>query len=596
MFRARIYDSFDAKGKYNSVSTPGGGAGSKGVHPKADGDSPMLDGMAARQTTHVRQQATGNTDARRAPAFLAYCLLPLASCLFPLAFCLFPEAPEKVVANGNGTSIWYTYDAARRVTRIEHRDLLGQVFHRLEYTYDGRYLPLTLTESDQVGWTATVAFTYETRGRLLQEVRTGQNPYELAYEYDLGGNRTRKVDALNQTEVVYHYDLEDPLLYGSNNNRLEYYETFDTSGPDPVLVSTTWYYYNASGNVKQIVTNQAGIIDYSSTRLGYAANGQALSYVLGETWTWDGDPLNCPTVYAITYAREFRYDGPRQRYLNRELDPVALMDDQVIALAETWSDYDGDEAHGDFRLNSGVPVELRSFELGIAKADPWTATGGGGTSYYHADLIGTTRRMSNPSGTGVSPVTYTAFGERITGSMSDPGDRYAYAGAWGYQSHEEFPLLHVGARYYDPATGRFLQRDPIGISGGLNVYEYVFSSPTAFVDPTGLIIDTIWDIGNLVYDACTGDWVAFGADAIAVLIPGVPAGATKFLKVGKAVTKTKKVKQVKTVSGKRPPYQEGKPGRKKQGREPREKKRQKPGWKPRKPPKERPPHTPSKKD
>jgi RHS repeat-associated protein len=71
--------------------------------------------------------------------------------------------------------------------------------------------------------------------------------------------------------------------------------------------------------------------------------------------------------------------------------------------------------------------------------------------------------------------------------------RYGYAGAWGYQSQNEFPFLHIGARYYDPATGRFLQRDPIGIVGALNVYEYVGGSPTAKVDPTGLVEMWNWN-------------------------------------------------------------------------------------------------------
>ena len=58
-------------------------------------------------------------------------------------------------------------------------------------------------------------------------------------------------------------------------------------------------------------------------------------------------------------------------------------------------------------------------------------------------------------------------------------------GKEGYQAHEEFAFLHVGARYYDPGSGRFLQRDPIGFEGGMNVYAYADLAPTMRIDPTG---------------------------------------------------------------------------------------------------------------
>ena len=53
--------------------------------------------------------------------------------------------------------------------------------------------------------------------------------YSRAYEYDQGGNRTAKIGPVNDREVVYHYDIENPLTYGSDNNRLMYYETLDTT-------------------------------------------------------------------------------------------------------------------------------------------------------------------------------------------------------------------------------------------------------------------------------------------------------------------------------------------------------------------------------
>ena len=237
------------------------------------------------------------------------------------------------------------------------------------------------------------------------------------------------------------------------------------------------------------MTEPKASTDYSATRFAYAKNGEAVTFVLGETWT--NTTTQCPWNYAKTYAREFRYDGGRQRYRDAKLNTTTLL---PFAGETTWSDYDGDKVYGDFTVTSlGAVTKRRSFEPGLASVEPWVSSGGTNTKYYHTDLLGTTRGMTAPTGGLLDYDVFTAFGEWVIAPFTTEVKRYGFAGAWGYQAASggspyptSFPYLHVGARYYDPASGRFLQRDPTGIDGGLNVYAYANLVPTDSIDADGL--------------------------------------------------------------------------------------------------------------
>ena len=55
------------------------------------------------------------------------------------------------------------------------------------------------------------------------------------------------------------------------------------------------------------------------------------------------------------------------------------------------------------------------------------------------------------------------------------------------QYHDDESGLHYNRyRYYDPDTGRFISRDPIGLLGGMNVHAYA-PNPVEWVDPLGLM-------------------------------------------------------------------------------------------------------------
>jgi hypothetical protein len=86
-------------------------------------------------------------------------------------------------------------------------------------------------------------------------------------------------------------------------------------------------------------------------------------------------------------------------------------------------------------------------------------------------------------------------------------------------------MYHYRHRAYDPAKGRFLQRDPLEEVDGPNLYTYVTSRPTSSVDPLGLLFGIIEGIaagiGEVIDDTLdvAGDLVAG-----AVAIPGVMVG------------------------------------------------------------------------
>ena len=59
----------------------------------------------------------------------------------------------------------------------------------------------------------------------------------------------------------------------------------------------------------------------------------------------------------------------------------------------------------------------------------------------------------------------------------------------GYRYDPETQLYYVRNRTYNPVLGRWLQRDPIGYAGGINLYEYVVGRAVVAVDPSGLLTE-----------------------------------------------------------------------------------------------------------
>src|SRR5207249_3566830 len=73
-------------------------------------------------------------------------------------------------------------------------------------------------------------------------------------------------------------------------------------------------------------------------------------------------------------------------------------------------------------------------------------------------------------------------------------DRYKYTGReWDSVTQ----LQYSRARWYNPATGKWLSQDPLGLAPDTNPYRYVGNSPTNATDPSGEI--PAWLQGGLKF-------------------------------------------------------------------------------------------------
>ncbi|MGN6084207.1 RHS repeat domain-containing protein, partial [Trinickia sp.] len=109
--------------------------------------------------------------------------------------------------------------------------------------------------------------------------------------------------------------------------------------------------------------------------------------------------------------------------------------------------------------------------------------------YYHCDQIGTPLLMTDDASEVVWEASYKAWGEtqKVIERASQaagmtPRNPIRFQ---GQQLDEESGLHYNRHRYYDPAMGRFISMDPIGLTGGLNLYQYA-PNPAQWVDPLGL--------------------------------------------------------------------------------------------------------------
>lgn len=174
-------------------------------------------------------------------------------------------------------------------------------------------------------------------------------------------------------------------------------------------------------------------------------------------------------------------------------------------------------------------------------------------TYIHTDALGSPMAGSDANGDLVWKEDYRPYGEPIRKQPS--GNKLWYTGK---PYDDDIGLSYYGARWYDPAIGRFMGVDPVEVIPEnihhFNRYVYANNNPYRYIDPDGNVpVDTLWDGISIIYDVgkigvgyvlqnprlVTEGSVDLAADTAAFFIPYVPAGSTK---VARALGEGKSVK------------------------------------------------------
>lgn len=171
-----------------------------------------------------------------------------------------------------------------------------------------------------------------------------------------------------------------------------------------------------------------------------------------------------------------RAGGPRVTYGYDGLGRIVTRD---VDGAVTRFVFDGPRLLAEL----GPGERLRTYVYGPALDEPLAYRDGDGAwVFLHADALGHVLAYSDEAGARVDSTALDPWG--VTTRFTTEARPTFFSGRL---VDPVTGLVHLRARFYDPALGRFLTPDPIGLLGGPNAYAYVRNDPLGRIDPLGLV-------------------------------------------------------------------------------------------------------------
>lgn len=454
------------------------------------------------------------------------------------------RSTEVLPSSSGGKTVQYHWDAASNRIGLTYPDgtcILTQYDSVNRVTANWSNPASASCISQPSGWALQWAKYFDTAGRMwamLRPTTTGYNTQTL-FVFSEPDTQVGVVGNYLQPGAGGTFGWSASISYAYNPQRQE--SARATAGSallahPPAIMASSAY---SANNVNQFVGSYIG-----GTSLTWDNNGN-LTADGTRTYTYDAEGAGHILTATVGSTTVGTY----------EYDPFGRRFSKTTAAGKTY--YVHDELDNEIaEYNASWQLQVR-MAYDPAYLAPVAMTKADGTvTFNYFDRVGSVVAVANAAGVPLTQYAYLPFGDSspsaaaisdcygsTCGSMAGTGFGYV-----GYRYDHETGLYHTGARYYDPRLARFLQMDPIGQAGGLNLYAYVDNDPLNLVDPTGLIASKAAGVADGAYELVrkpaedimklAGRFTEAPLDTAASVLNGLPqtrvggAGLSSFVALG----------------------------------------------------------------
>lgn len=298
---------------------------------------------------------------------------------------------------------------------------------------------------------------------------------DLSYEYDSFNNVIYRKDAINHFHEEFEYDGLDRLtnasFFDEDDNGFDIDYQYDRYGNFQKGNRKTYSY---DSNSYQVTRVQSGgkTQDYT-----YDHNGNVKHSGTRKIY-WDHTSKPNRIVEGNKQV-DFSYAPDGRRYLKESNNQTTVYFDQIFE-----------------EVTTGSKSESKHFiyAYGKLQAIHTESSSENQTKYLYRDALGSIDTVADEMGLVLERYSYEPFGLRrdLSSLYHKPLTiSETNRGFTGHEHVDEFDLIHMNGRIYDPAIGRFISadsfiQDPYNAQS-YNRYAYAFNNPLKYVDPTGYI-------------------------------------------------------------------------------------------------------------